>query len=479
MRDFRLWTLCLIFLLRCGLPAQQAATPVFRAGAATSNITPPLGSLLVGGWTPAPAQYVHDELHARCLALDDGQTRLAFAVADNLGIGRDVYDEAKRAIHQKSGLPVENMLMSSTHTHSSASARGKGGVAGGEPLDDYQRFVASRLTDCVLNAIHNLEPARVGWGAGSEPDQVFNRRWRVKTPVTNPFGGKDLALMNPGQGNPNLLEPAGPTDPEISFLSVQSVSGRPIALLANYSLHYVGGVGPNHISADYFGMFAGRIKELLGAQGQDPPFVGILSNGTSGDINNNDYSPNRSAPARRFQPYERMRMVANVVAAEVYRVYQTTRHHDWAPLRIVQREIPMGVRVPSPEQVAWAKAVLSRPKDAPKVHIREDAYAPRVMRMSMYPSQIPYILQAVRVGDLGIAAIPNEVFVEIGLELKKRSPFPRTFTISLANGSYMYLPTPEQHQLGGYETWLGSSLLEVEASRKIVKNLLEMFGQLQ
>lgn len=466
-----------IFALPWALPARQSGQPgVFRAGAATSNITPPLGSLLVGGWAPYPATYVHDELHTRCLVLDDGRTRLAFAVSDNLGIAREVYDHAKLAIKQKSGLPVENMLMSSTHTHSAASARGEGGIAGDGPLDDYQRFVASRIADCVLSAIHNLEPARVGWGAGSEPNQVFNRRWKMKpgTPLPNPFGGTDKVLMNPGVGNPNLLEPAGPTDPEIAFLSVQSTSGRPIALLANYSLHYVGGVGEGHISADYFGMFAERIAEMLGARAHNPPFVGILTNGTSGDINNIDVRGSRP----RRQPYEQMRRVANAVAAEVFRAYQTIEHQDWAPLGTVQKEITMGVRAPAESQVEWAKVVLGRPKDAPKQHIREEIYARRVLQMSTLPRQIPYLLQAVRVGDVGIAAIPNEVFVEIGLELKQRSPFQRTFTISFGNGAYGYLPTVEHHELGGYETWLGTSRLEIQAAPKIVKTLLEMFHQL-
>ena len=75
--------------------------------------------------------------------------------------------------------------------------------------------------------------------------------------------------MNPGIANPDLLEPAGPTDPQLSFLAVQNADGKPLALLANYSLHYVGGVGPSELSADYYGVFADRIQQLLGADRQD------------------------------------------------------------------------------------------------------------------------------------------------------------------------------------------------------------------
>ena len=105
--------------------------------------------------------------------------------------------------------------------------------------------------------------------------------------VTNPFGGtNDLVKMNPPIESPNLIEPAGPTDPEVTVVSLQSPDGRPIALLADYSLHYVGTSHDEEISADYYGAFADRIQQVLGAGRHDPPFIALLANGTSGDINN-------------------------------------------------------------------------------------------------------------------------------------------------------------------------------------------------
>src|SRR5690606_17638256 len=196
-----------------------------------------------------------------------------------------------------------------------------------QPLDDYQNFVVSRIVDGVKIAINNLEPAQIGWGSGQVPQHVFNRRWKMKpgTPTPNPLGSQDKVVMNPGVGNPNLLEPAGPTDPEVYFLSVRSSSGRPIALLANYSLHYVGGVPNDHVSADYFAVFADRIQEMLQADRQDPPFVGMMSNGTSGDINNINFRE----PAEKNPPYAKMRLVADDVAKEVFKVYQGLEHQDW------------------------------------------------------------------------------------------------------------------------------------------------------
>jgi hypothetical protein len=463
----------LLLLAASVAAAQDAKGRQFKAGAATANITPPLGSPIVGGWSSPPATYIHDELHARALVLDDGKTRLAIVVSDNVGIPRNVFDAAKQTVNQKTGLPVSHILMSATHTHSAASARSND-YSEGSALNDYQKFVAARIADAVLLAIHNLEPAQIGWGVGREPSQVFNRRWRMKpnsSELKNPFGGVDQVRMNPPVGHPDLIEPAGPTDPEINFISVRSADGRHIALLANYSLHYVGGVPTGQISADYFGVFAERMKELLGARKQDPPFVGILSNGTSGNINNINFRGN--ATPRKWKPYEKMTVVANQVAAEVFGKLQTVQYHDWVPLGAAQTEIPVAVRLPTEKDIQWAESVLSRSKDAQSTHIREATYARRALDMKQnMPESIPLLLQAMRIGDVGIAAIPAEVFVEIGLEIRRRSPMNQTFTISLANGSYGYLPTPEQHKLGGYETWRGTNRLEVQASRKIVDAII-------
>ncbi|MDQ3621525.1 MAG: neutral/alkaline non-lysosomal ceramidase N-terminal domain-containing protein [Verrucomicrobiota bacterium] len=462
------------------LPAQAPAAKsgrVFSAGAATSNITPPLGAGIVGGWNAPPATHIHDELHTRCLVLDDGQTRLAFAIVDSVSVNREVFDEAKRLVHEASGLAKEHMLMAATHTHSGPSARGESAFSYGRPLDEYQSFLARRISDGVRRAINNLEPARIGWGAGDVPQHVFNRRWKMKpgTPMPNPFGGQDKVVMNPGVGNPALLEPAGPTDPQVSFLSVQSMAGRPIALLANYSLHYVGGTKGGHISADYFGMFADRIQQLLQADRQDPPFVGVMSNGTSGDVNNINFR----VRGAKHAPYEKMRIVANDVAAEVFRVFQTIEHRDWVELKAAQTELTLQTRQPTPEMLDRARQVLARPDSVSPFHRHEKTYAERTLKMAEWPKEISIILQAFRIGELGIATTPFETFAETGLELKANSLIKPAFVIELANGGYGYLPTPGQHALGGYETWLGTNRVEVEASRKIVATLLELLGALK
>lgn len=450
---------------------------VFRAGAATSNITPPIGGGIVGGFHPVPSTHVHDELQARCLVLDNGQVKLAIVICDLLGASREMYDEARRWVNEETGIRPEHLLMSSTHTHSAVSALGANRFRIQQELDEYQTFVARRIVDGVRRANHNLAEAKIGWTVALEPRQVFNRRWFMKpgTVPPNPFGEIDQVKMNPARGSPNLVEPAGPTDPEINLLSIQSPKGQPIAVLANYSLHYVGGVPEGHISADYFPLFCDRVQQLLGADRLDPPFVAMLTNGTSGNINNIDFTK----PDEKIQPYVKMRQVADDVARAACEAMASIEYRKWIPLGGELEELPVKTRRPSAERLEWANKVLASVKMDGHKSTLEEIYAERVMRLNEYPPTIAIPIQALRVGDVGIAGIPCEVFVEIGLELKQQVPLKPAFTISIANGYFGYLPTPEHHRLGGYETWLGTNRLEVQASNLIVAELLEMFDRLK
>lgn len=464
--------LCLLF----AVPAIGADTSAsaFRAGASISNITPPLGSPIVGNFEVPKATHIHDDLHARCLVLEDGDRRLAIVICDNLSIDRQVFDQAKERLKEKTGIPAECMLMAATHTHSGPPARQLNSVTPYDKLTEYQQFVVDRIVDGVRCAVNNLEPAQVGWGRCEEATQVFNRRWYMKDPslMVSPFGHQDKVRMNPPGGHDALDKPAGPTDPEIVFLSVRSAEGRPIALLANYSLHYVGGVPEGHVSADYFAVFADRIQQLLGADRLDPPFVGILSNGTSGNINNIDFHK----PRPKREPYEQMKRVADLVAENVFRACKTVEYHDNARLDSRMCKLTLDVRKPDEATLEWARATLAGPKDDKELIKR--TYAERTLAMAKSPDHVEVWVQALRIGDVGIAGIPFETFVETGLQLKKESPLPVTFTISQSNGAYGYLPTPAQHELGGYETWLGTSRVAAGSEPAIVATLLSQLEEL-
>lgn len=458
------------------LGAQPAKSTVFRAGAATSNITPPLGSPIVGGFRPFPATHVHDELHARCLVLDDGTTRLALVVCDLLGFDRQVSDEARALLHKDLGIPPEHVLISATHTHSAASALGQNARIISHTMDDYQRFVARRIVDGVKRAVNLLRPAQIAWGSAEAPEHVFNRRWYMKpgTIPANPFGGTDRVKMNPPSGSPDLLEPAGPTDPALPFLAVREPGGKLIAVHTTYSLHYVGGVGPGHISADYFGMYCDALARRLHAEAQTPAFVAMLANGTSGDINNINFRQ----PRGKQQPYEQMRFVADDVAQKVHAALGKITYRDHVTLAARYREPELAVRTPDDAQRAWARRTLAeRPEVAGKTDLSR-IYAERTLRMSEHPDKLKIPLQALRIGDVALASMPCEIFCEIGLDFKKRSALQPAWLISIGHGYYGYLPTPRQHELGGYETWLGTNRLEVQASDKMLAALLDMVGEL-
>lgn len=476
-----------LFLVIVSLDRSAAAAPdkpVFRAGAATSNITPSIGSSRNVRSSRPDATHVHDELHARCLALDDGCSKLVLVVCDLRHMSAEVAAGAKQIIQQATGIPPECVLISATHTHTSSGARPAEGD--GETYIDYGAFLTRRIADGVLRAVNQLEPARIGWGVAEEPTQVFNRRWFLKASRGPIYGAHDnIEQVDTNPGYSGLLSPAGPVDPQITFLSVQSTTGNPIALLASYGLHYVGGIAPGAISADYFAMFAERVGDLLGAGRQDPPFVGIMANGTSGDVNNLErYSDEELAkrgpqPKKRYLPYEKAREVADLCAAKVMEVHKTIQWHDHVQLSSAQRTLTFERRYPTKAEVEWAEAVKAK-KIKPMSTSRYSTYSTVLAYASPeVPPTIDVIVQTHRIGDLAVAAMPFEVFAEIGLELKRRSPIQPLMNISIANGSHGYLPTPEQHRLGGYETWIGVNKVQLDASVKMVDALIEMLGKLK
>ena len=155
-----------------------SAEPI-RAGAATSVITPEIGREIIGGFVPFPSKHIHDELHARCLVLDDGTTKIALVVCDLLGIHRVVSDEARRLIQEKSGIARECVMISATHTHSASSALGEARWLIDQQPDEYQRFIAQRIADGVARAVNNLRPAQLAFGAVDVPEHLNNRRWHM------------------------------------------------------------------------------------------------------------------------------------------------------------------------------------------------------------------------------------------------------------------------------------------------------------
>lgn len=447
-----------------------------RAGAAAVDITPTQFPLnMPGGFNANQAEKAHDPLHARSLVLDDGTTSLAMVVVDNLGLGPDVLDEAKERASAKTGIPVDRMLICSTHTHTAPPASSQ---INSPTALAYRELLLSGLVASIVDAHDALQPAAIGVATHPLPEEVFNRRWYLKPgkmPL-NPFGELDIVKMNPGT-NPAVLDrPAGPVDPDVTVISVQDAMRRPLALFANYSLHYVGGVPPRQVSADYFGEFARLMPSRMRA---GDGFIAMMSNGASGDVNNIPFTVVR--PPR--EPFEQIRLVAGKAADAAWFAHaKIERHQRRVRLGMLQRDVMLTYRRPTADQINKAKEVLAIEENEALERLPRLAqhYARNTIRAAEREEDTLTVkLQALQIGDLAVCGVPFETFTEMGLELKDRSPFPLTMVIGLANGRHGYLPTPEQHRLGGYETWIGTNLVQEDASVILTENLLEMLGELE
>lgn len=466
--------MALAVAFRGDLSAAEVPTSL-RAGAAAVDISPrgfPVN--MPGGFSANPADGVHDPLHARAVVMSRGDETLAIVIVDTLGLSRETTDDAKAAIEARCGIVSQRILICATHTH---SAPPSGAKTGPPEAVAYRKILLDGIVEAVAQAHAAMKPAAVGHGVHRLPEEVFNRRWYLKPgkmPL-NPFGRLDAVKMNP-DNNPDVLDrPAGPTDPDIVVLSIQDARRRPLALLANYALHYVGGTPRGEVSADYFGEFARLMPSRVRG---DEGFVAMMSNGASGDINNIPFLGTR--PPR--EPFEQVRIVAQKAADAAWHAWRSIEsHRSDATLAMIQREVELRYRRPSAEELAAAKAVLAitDPNEREKLPRLAENYARNtVAAAERQEDAVKVVLQAIRIGDLAICAIPFETFCEIGLDLKKRSPFARTIVISHANGSNGYLPTPEQHRLGGYETWLGTCRVQEDASVIITNQLIEMLGEL-
>ena len=278
-----------------------------RAGAATASITPWLGIAMRGAFRDVThADAVHDELLAKALVLDDGARRIAFVLCDLTMMPRAMMDAAKERIAERTEIPPDHVLIASTHTHSAPATVTVGFM---NEQTDYTAWAVRKIADAVAIAAQRLQPARIGFASVPEPRLVFNRRYHMRNGQVH---------FNPGVGNPDVVEPAGTTDPEFTLCYVENAAGEPIAVLGNYALHYVGTDTGAEISADYFGHFFRAIQHLLG-----PQTVGLLFNGASGNVNNTNVF--KAWPHRGHAQAARM---ANVLAGHALAEIQLMAMHD-------------------------------------------------------------------------------------------------------------------------------------------------------
>lgn len=443
-------------ILLGGCPALWSADPMFRAGAAVADVTPERFPVAVNcGFAEATGTVAHDRLHARALVLDDGTIKLAIVIVDNCMMPREFLDAVKDLVAAETKIPADRQLIAATHTHTAPAVMG---CLGADPDPAYGPFLQRQIVQAVRRANAKLAPAKAGWAVADASALTNNRQWILRSDKvrSDPFGHPTVrSNMHPGHENPDFVGPSGPTDPWLSVLSVRAADGQPLAVLSNFSMHYF---GTPAVSADYFGKVCAILEKRLGGE-----FVAIHSQGTAGDLHWMDYA--RPAANPGIDKY------AELVAGKVAEALDNVVYRSDVTLAMAEKKLVLGRRVPDPERLAWAKKLVAELKGA-KPTKQPDIYAREAVMLAADPRR-ELKLQAIRIGDLGIAAIPNEVFALTGLKIKAQSPLRTTFTIELANGSEGYIPPAEQHPLGGYTTWPArTASLEVGAEAKIAEAVL-------
>ena len=465
---FGLWTVWFL-----GAPVGAAT---FKAGFAERDVSPEIGMEAPGGYGKAYHRAFHDPCKVRAAVFDDGKVRIAIVGIDALVIRGATVSAAREAIKKRCGIEPDHVLVSASHTHS-------GGPTGmflpgefnkAEPLvkrlvtektvigdPKYLAKVEQGIADAVVAADAAKVEAKGGAAYGSENKVAFNRRFKMKNGLT---------FTHPGQGNPDIIEPAGPTDPQVGVLGVWDAKGAFLGCVVNFACHAT--TSPGGISADYVHYIEKTIRGLMGAKA-----VVVFLPGMAGDVTQVD---NRSPHLIKQSGEVASRFVGGRVGAEAVKVLLALEQGAGrlSPLVARSKRLAIPRRAPKPERVARARALME--KDPKGTDPTEWTFAKETVlldaRIKIEPV-VPVEVQAIEIGPVVLLACPAEYFCQFGLDMKAGSGFPITFPVSMANDSIGYVPTAEALGPGGggYETRLTSySNLIPGAGRTIANSLIDL-----
>jgi hypothetical protein len=454
--------------------------PSFKAGFAERDITPDVGMEAPGGYGKSYHRSVHDPCKVRASVFDDGRSRVAIVGIDALGIRRDMVVKVRRAVEAKTCIPADAILIGASHSHSSGPIvwTRRGDYDDASPLvqrlayeestivnPKYEARVEQALVGAICDAYDRRVESRAGVGKGVEGTVAFNRRFVMRDGRT---------VTHPGLGNPDIVEPAGPVDPEVGVIGAWD-AGHPDRLLGcivNFACHAT--TNPGGISANYIYYLE---KVIQGYYGKD--CVVVFLAGASGDITQVD---NRS-------PYQYPRgdrwaqIVGGKVGAVALGVLLTMEPGTLTPLAARTKVWEIRRRVPSPERVKACREIVERGK--PKGDPTEWTFAKEIVVLDALLAKAPSVeveVQALQVGPAVFVTDPAEYFCRYGLEIKGAGGFPFTFPVSLANGCVGYVPTEDAFgpHGGGYETRLTSySNLEITAGTQMRDAGIELARQLK
>lgn len=476
--------LFVVALLACaldlgeGIVYAELPAPPLKVGFAERDITPTLGMEVPGGYGKAYAGKIHDPCKVRAVVFDDGKTRVAIVGLDALIIRRPTVEACRKAIAEKTGIAPPAILIAASHSHSSGPT---GMVLPGEfdhasPLaktlayeksscadPKYLALVEKQIVDAVCAADAGRAEAFCGAGNGTENKAGFNRRFKMKN---------GLCFTHPGQGNPEIVEPAGPIDPNVGVIGVWNKDGKLLGCIVNYACHAT--TGPTGISANWIYYLERTIR---GMYGQDA--VVVFLQGASGDVTQVDNLNPQVHPGQdRWAE-----IVGGRVGAEAVKVLVGMDRGTLVPLAYRTATLKMGRRVPKPERLKKCLELVQQPIE--KVGHTEWTFAKEIVLLDAILQKEPVReleVQAIQIGPVAILANPAEYFCQFGLDIRSQSKFPLTFPVELANDCVGYVPTEEAlgPHGGGYETRLTAySNLEVAAGRKIADALVRLSGELQ
>lgn len=464
---------CVVALFTAVPPARAE----LRAGFAAQDITPDIGMREAHAVARHVFTKLHDPCKARAAVFDDGVRKIALVGIDTLMVSRDVVLQVRAEIERTCGIKADAVMIGASHSHSS----GPVGIVMPGQFDhapaDVQRlaYEESSLADPLYlqRLIHGiveatriaesrLMPARIGFGFGREDQVAFNRRQKMKN-------GKSWS--HAGAMNPDIVGYAAPTDPQVGVTGAWDADGRLLGVIVNFACHAT--TNPGGISANWPGVME---KTIQGALHRDVPVVFLA--GASGDVTQVD----NLNPYMRPDPESWMQQVGGRIGAEAVKVLLSIPRGTEATLAVRQKIWKIPRRAPAPERVAQARKILAAGK--PARDLTEWTFARETVLLDAIIAREPAVeveVQAIQVGPALFVSNPAEYFVEYGLEIKRRSPFPFTFPVQLANGCVGYVPTEEAFGPGGggYETRLTFySNLEITAGRQFAEAGLELARQL-
>lgn len=447
-----------------------------KIGFATADITPAIGMEQPGGFSKAYHKRFHDPCLASAMVIEQQGERVALVGLDSLSVKRSIMSAARETIELSCGIPAAHVLAGASHSHSAGPLVGAcpGDFARAFDPDlcedlaqcqatsanpDYCRQVARAIATAVTVADARKEEALLSLGRGEERTVAFNRRFWMRD---------GTQLTHPGKGNPDIVRPAGPVDPEVGVLGAWRPDGSFLGCLVNFTCH--GTTGNGGISADWIYWLRECIKGGMGGGNV------VFLNGACGDVTQVD---NLSMQESEFGE-KWSRRVGRKVGAEVLKVLALAEPGELGPVTGRQAFIEIKTREVSAELFAESLALVK--SDAPAGWDRWFARDLVLLHeQNKWEPKVKAEIQAIQVGPLALVANGAEYFCQFGLNIKHRSPFPYTFVVELANQSLGYVPTAEamgEHG-GGYEPHLClSSKLVPEAGQMIEDASVELLSSL-